>query len=417
MTNVSRLKCVECGREHRVGETEYVCVMCGGNLDVLYDYDRVRAQISKASLAGDHNFTMWRYRALLPIDDSSAVPPLTVGWTPIYDCSKLAEHYGVGQLLIKDDGRNPTASFQDRPSALAVVKAREAGAAIITTASSGNAGSALAGMCASVGMESVIFVPASAPPAKIAQLQIYGATAVLVDGTYDQAYDLCIEASQRFGWYQRSTGYNPFTREGKNTAALEIAEQLNWDVPDKVIVSVGDGNIISGLWKGFNDLQRIGFTDRLPQMIGVQSAAAPAIVDAANGDGKVHEGPAHTIADSINVGTPRDATMAVRAIRESQGRGVRVNDDEIIAAIPKLARETGVFVEPAAAAAYAGFMKLSEGGMIKSGERVLLMLTGNGLKDVDAARRAVGEPMHVAPDIGISDLELLIAEARKQRAR
>jgi threonine synthase len=415
MNNVVGFKCVECGHEHRVGETEYVCAMCGGNLDVLYDYGRVRAQLTKASLTGDRNFTMWRYRALLPIEDSAAVPPLTVGWTPIYDCLRLAERYGVRQLLIKDDGRNPTASFKDRPSALAVVKAQEARAAIITTASSGNAGSALAGICASVGMESVIFVPASAPAAKIAQLQIYGATVVLVEGSYDQAYDLCIEASRRFGWYQRSTGYNPFTREGKKTAALEIAEQLNWDVPDKVFVAVGDGNIISGLWKGFNDLHRIGFIDRLPQLIGVQSEAASAIVDAANGDGIVREGPAHTIADSINVGKPRDATMAVRAIRESGGRGVKVSDDEIIAAIPKLARETGVFVEPAAAAAYAGFMKLCESSAIRSHERMLLMLTGNGLKDVDAARRAVGEIMRVAPDIDISDLELRIADTRKQR--
>jgi threonine synthase len=416
MNNVAGLKCVECGREHRIGETEYVCASCCGNLDVVYDYDRVRAQLSKAGLAGDHNFTMWRYRTLLPIEDSSAVPPLTVGWTPIYDCPRLAERYEVKQLLIKDDGRNPTASFKDRPSALAVVKAQEAGAAIITTASSGNAGSALAGICASVGMESVIFVPASAPAAKIAQLQIYGTTVVLVEGSYDQAYDLCIEASRRFGWYQRSTGYNPFTREGKKTAALEIAEQLNWNVPDKVFVAVGDGNIISGLWKGFNDLHRIGLIDRLPQMIGVQSETASAIVDAANGDGIVREGTAHTIADSINVGKPRDATMAVRAIQDSGGRGVKVSDDEIISAIPKLARETGVFVEPAAAAAYAGFMKLCESSAIRSHERVLLMLTGNGLKNVDAARRAVGEPMRVAPEIEISDLELRIADARKQRA-
>lgn len=416
MNNVAGFKCVECGREHRIGETEYVCASCGGNVDLVYDYGRVRAQLTRARLTGDRDFTMWRYRALLPVEDSAAVPPLTVGWTPIYDCPKLAQRYGVRQLLIKDDGRNPTASFKDRPSALAVVKAQEARAEIITTASSGNAGSALAGISASVGMESVIFVPASAPAPKIAQLQIFGATVLLVEGSYDQAYDLCIEASRRFGWYQRSTGYNPFTREGKKTAALEIAEQLNWNVPDKVFVAVGDGNIISGLWKGFNDLQRIGFIDRLPQMIGVQSERASAIVDAANGDGIVREGPAQTIADSINVGKPRDATMAVRAIQDSEGRGVKVSDDEIIAAIPKLARETGVFVEPAAAASYAGFMKLCESSAIRSQERVVLMLTGNGLKDVDAARQAVREPIRVAPDIGISDLELRIADARERQA-
>jgi threonine synthase len=413
MNNVAGLKCVGCGREHLVGETEYVCLSCGANLDVIYDYDRVRAQISKSSLAADRNRTMWRYRALLPIDDSSALPPLNVGWTPIFDYPRLARRFGARQLLFKDDGRNPTASFKDRPSALAVVKAQEARAKIITTASSGNAGSALAGMCASVGMESVIFVPASAPPAKIAQLQVYGATVVLVEGSYDQAYDLCIEGSQRFGWYQRSTGYNPFTREGKKTAALEIAEQLDWDLPDKVIVPVGDGNIISGLWKGFNDLRRIGFIDRLPQMIGVQSEGASAIVDAAYGVGLVREGLAGTIADSINVGRPRDAGMAVRAILESNGFGEKVTDEAIITAIPRLARETGIFVEPAAAAAYAGFVKLCDGGMIAPDDRVLLMLTGNGLKDVDAARRSVGQPIRVSADVGVADLELLISDARQ----
>jgi threonine synthase len=399
MSHAVGLKCVECGREHRVGEVEYVCALCGGNLDVLYDYDRVRATLTKAALADDRNLTMWRYRPLLPIEAQSVVPPLSVGWTPICDCKHLAERHSVKHLLIKDDGRNPTASFKDRPSALAVVKAREAGAQVITTASSGNAGSALAGMCASIGMKSVIFVPAYAPPAKTAQLQVYGATVLIVEGTYDEAYDLCIEAAKRFGWYQRSTGYNPFTREGKKTAALEIAEQLNWNVPDKVFVGVGDGNIISGLWKGFNDLRRIGLIDRLPQMIGVQSETASAIVDAANGNGIVRAGPAHTIADSINVGKPRDATMAVRAIRESGGRGVKVSDNEIVAAIPKLARETGVFAEPAAAAAYAGFVNVCENGGVKSDERVLLMITGNGLKDIDASRRAVNEPLRIRIDL------------------
>ncbi|MEO6726073.1 MAG: threonine synthase, partial [Blastocatellia bacterium] len=404
---VTGFKCVECARSFSTNEIEYVCPQCNGNLDVLYDYEQVGAHFSKSSLAADRNFTIWRYRALLPIEDSSPVPPLTVGWTPIYDCPRLASEFGVKQLLIKDDGRNPTASFKDRPSALAVVKAKEAGARVITTASSGNAGCALAGMCASVGMEAVIFVPVSSPPAKIAQLQIYGARVVLVEGTYDEAYDLCLAAGKRFGWYQRSTGYNPFTREGKKTAALEIGEQLKWQVPDKVFVSVGDGNIISGLWKGFNDLYRLGWIERLPQLIGVQATGASAIVEAANGDGVVRIGPAQTIADSINVGQPRDATAAVRAIRESGGHGVKVNDDEIIAAIGRLARATGVFAEPAATAAFAGFVKQCESSAIRPDERVLLMLTGNGLKDVDAARRAIGEPLHLKPET--SELDKLLA--------
>jgi threonine synthase len=242
-------------------------------------------------------------------------------------------------------------------------------------------------------------VPASAPPAKVAQLQIYGARVVLVEGNYDDAYDLCLQAGRAYGWYQRSTGFNPFMTEGKKTAALEIAEQLKWEVPDKVFVAVGDGCIIGGLWKGFQDFHRLGFIDRLPQMIGVQSETASAIVDAANGDGIVREAPAHTIADSISVIKPRDATKAIRAIRDSGGCGVKVSDQAILSSIIDLARTTGVFVEPSAAASFAGFVKMCDSGEIKSDQRVLLMLTGNGLKDIDTPRRAVEEPMRVLPDL------------------
>ena len=403
MSNTIGFKCVECSRSFSAGEIEYICAECGGNLDVLYDYDRVGQQLDKTTLAADRNFTIWRYRALLPIEASSPVPPLTVGWTPIYNCPQLASELGVKQLLIKDDGRNPTASFKDRPSALAVVKAREAGARVITTASSGNAGCALAGMCASVGMESVIFVPTYAPAAKLAQLQIYGAQVVLVEGNYDEAYDLCLAAGQRYGWYQRSTGYNPFMTEGKKTAALEIGEQLQWEVPDTIFVGVGDGCIIGGLWKGFNDLYRLGWIERLPKLIGVQAEGASAVVDAVNGAGVVRIGPAQTVADSINVGQPRDATKAIRAMRESGGYGVKVGDAEISAAIGQLARATGVFAEPAAAAAFAGFMTQCEKGVIRPDERVLLMLTGNGLKDIETARRTVRAPLRIRPDLAELD--------------
>ncbi|HZF39809.1 MAG TPA: threonine synthase [Blastocatellia bacterium] len=408
MNNVIGFICLECARSFSAIEIEYLCPDCGGNLDALYDYERVGEQLSKATLAADRDFTIWRYRALLPVEDLSLAPPLAVGWTPIYDCPRLAAEFGVKRLLIKDDGRNPTASFKDRPSALAVVKAREAGARIITTASSGNAGSALAGMCASVGMKSVIFAPATAPAAKLAQLQIYGSKVALVEGSYDEAFDLCLEAGRRYGWYQRSTGYNPFMAEGKKTAALEIGEQLIWEVPDKVFVGVGDGCVIGGLWKGFNELHRLGLIDRLPQMIGVQAEGASAIVDAANGDGVLRAGPAQTIADSINVGRPRDATRAIRAIRESaprssNGCGVKVRDKEIIAAIGRLARSTGVFVEPAGAAAFAGFIKHCENGAIKSDESALLMLTGAGLKDIETARQASSEPLRIKPDIAELD--------------
>jgi threonine synthase len=322
-----------------------------------------------------------------------------VGWTPIHSNPRLASELGVRRVLIKDDGRNPTASFKDRPSALAVVKASEAAARIITTASSGNAGVALAGMCASTGTKSVIFVPAAVPAAKLAQLQVYGATVVLVEGSYDEAYDVCLEAGRRFGWYQRSTGFNPFMTEGKKTAALEIAEQLQWNLPDKVFVPVGDGSIIGGLWKGFSDLLGLSMVEHVPQLIGVQAEGASAIVDALNGDGVVRPGPAQTIADSICVGRPRDATKAVRAMRRSGGCGIKVSDTEIVAATGRLARSAGIFAEPAAAAAFAGLARMSLMGVLGREESVLLMLTGSGLKDIRAARRLFEEPLRIEPDV------------------
>jgi len=403
MKNVAEYKCLECARTFQASQIKYVCPECGGNLDVRYDYERISQHFSKASLAADRNLTIWRYRPLLPMKSTSPVPPLSVGWTPLYDVPRLAAEFGVRQLLVKDDGRNPTASFKDRPSALAVVKAQEAGATVATTASSGNAGAALAGMCASVGMKSVIFVPATTPAAKVAQLQIYGATVVLVEGSYEQACELCLAASVRFGWYQRTTGYNAFTAEGKKTAALEIAEQLQWQVPDRVIVGVGDGNIIGGLWKGFYDLQQLGWIDRIPKLTGVQAAGAAPLVAAINGDGVIRPVIGQTIADGINVGDPRDGTRAMRAMLDSGGGAVAVSDEEIIAAIPRLARATGVFAEPGAAAAFAGFVKLRESGVIQSEESVVLVITGNGLKDINSARRSVGEPLRIQPNVAELD--------------
>jgi threonine synthase len=393
------LQCVECAKKHRRDEAAYTCPGCGGNLKVLYDYDEIRLRFNRETLAASRDFSMWRYRALLPVEPASFAPPLAVGWTPLYDCARLAATFGLRQLWLKDEGRNPTASLKDRPSALAVVKALETGARVVTTASSGNAGSALAGMCASVGLRAVVFVPADTPPAKLVQMQVYGATVLTVEGSYDEAYDLCLAAGRRFGWYQRSTGYNPYMAEGKKTAALEVVEQMSWAVPDKVFVSVGDGCIIGGLWKGFDELHRLGFVDKRPQMFGVQAETAAVVVDALQ-SGKVEpQAGAATVADSICVGQPRDATNALRAMRESGGDGIKVSDEEIIVSVGRLARATGVFAEPAAAAAFAGFVKLCESGLVKSDERVLVMLTGNGLKSVEPLRRALGEPLRVKPDL------------------
>ncbi len=404
MDHVKALKCTICGAEYSPDEVEYVCPKHGddGTLDVLYDYDLIASRFSKDDLAASKDFTIWRYKPLLPVEPDSPVPPLRVGWTPLYPAPRLAEKLGLKHLWVKDDTGEPTASFKDRASAVAVVKAQEKGAEVITTASTGNAAAALAGLAASVGLPAVIFVPKSAPPAKIAQHLIYGARVMLVDGTYDDAFELTLKVAKEFGWYNRNTAYNPYMTEGKKTAALEICEQLGWEAPDRIFVPVGDGCIIGGIHKGLKDLMALGWIDHMPKIMGVQAAGSDPLVRAweqglQGWEMKPVE--AHSVADSIVAGLPRDRNKALAAVRETGGAYLRVTDEEILAAIPTVARNTGVFVEPAAAAAYAGLEKAVTEGMVDPDERVVVLLTGSGLKDIASAMKTVPQPPVIEPTL------------------
>jgi threonine synthase len=400
VNHVKSLKCLICGREYAADEIDYVCPHHGdeGIVDVQYDYDLIRTRISPASLAQDRNYTIWRYKPLMPVEPDSPVPPLTVGWTPLYRADRLAAGLGLRHVWVKDDGRNPSASFKDRASAVAVIKARERGAAIITTSSTGNAGAALSALCASVSQPNVVFVPESAPPAKVAQLLVYGSTVILVRGSYDDAFALCGQAAKEFGWYNRNTGYNPYMSEGKKTASFEICEQLGWDAPDWIVVSVGDGCVIGGVYKGLFDLYNLGWIKKIPKLLGVQAAGSAALYDAwTRGIDALDMKPiaAHTVADSISADLPADRIKALAAVRATHGAYVKVTDEEILAAIPLLARGSGVFAEPAGAAAYAGLVQGIKEGRVGPEERVVILSTGNGLKDIASARKSVGEPFVV----------------------
>ncbi len=404
MDHVIGLKCTICGKMYGADEVQYVCPDHGddGILDVVYDYGLIASRFSKAALAESRDFTIWRYKPLLPVEPASPVPPLRVGWTPLYAAPRLADKLGLKHVWVKDDTGEPTASFKDRASALAVVKAQEAGASIITTASTGNAAAALAGLAASVGLPAVIFVPKSAPPAKIAQHLIYGARVMLVDGTYDDAFELTLKVAREFGWYNRNTAYNPYMTEGKKTAALEICEQLGWQAPDRIFVPVGDGCIIGGIHKGLKDLMALGWIDHMPRIMGVQAAGSDPLVRAWE-EGlqgwEMKPVEAHSVADSIVAGLPRDRNKALAAVRETGGAYLRVSDEEILAAIPTVARNTGVFVEPAAAAAYAGLEKAVAEGMVDPDERIVVLLTGSGLKDIASAMKTVPKPPVIAPTL------------------
>lgn len=417
---VEGLRCLRCGRVYAPHEIDYVCACRPnvgsdlGTLDVVYDYAAIRQEWTPAALAADPDRSIGRYAPLLPIARRGSLPPLPVGNTPLLAAPRLAATLGVKHLWIKDDGRNPSASLKDRASAIAVAKTREMERAVVATASTGNAAAALAGQCAAAGQTNVIFVPRTAPPAKIAQLLVYGSVVLAVDGSYDDAFDLCVAACNEFGWYNRNTGYNPYMTEGKKSVSFEIAEQLAnarraageameaLRAPDVVLVSVGDGCIIGGVHKGFKDLLALGWIDRMPRLIGVQARHSAALAQAWRaGDDVPEPVRATTRADSISVDAPRDPIKALAAVRMTGGAYVTVEDEEILAAILPLARLGAVFAEPAGATALAGLQVALRDGVVTPDEEIVLINTGNGLKDVAAARDAAGAPLAVKPDLAV----------------
>jgi len=409
MDQVTGLQCVRCGRRYGSTEASYTCPACGdeGILDVLYDYDRVKERLDRDLLARSPERTMWRYAPLLPVETVGAagqpalhVSPLTVGWTPLYRAERLADELGVGCLYVKDDSRNPSASLKDRASAVALVRARQQGAAVIAAASTGNAASSLACLCASVGQCCTIFVPETAPPAKVAQLLIFGAQVLLVRGSYDDAFDLCMEACRAYGWYNRNTAVNPYLSEGKKTVVLELCEQLNWDAPDLVFVPVGDGCIIGGVAKGLRDLRALGWIERLPRVVGVQAEGSAVLAKAwARGSEQIVPEAPTTLADSISVARPRDAIKALRAVRDTGGEYVTVSDEQILEAMRTLGHTSGVFAEPAGATSIAGVMAWARQGRLRGDERIAALVTGSGLKDVAGALKAVPAPPRIEPTL------------------
>ena len=398
-------QCSLCGKTYSPDEVTYTCPVDGGNLDVILDYDRINKEGKLEEITSSRDTSLWRYLPLLPVGDPGFVGTSLriAGGTPILTPIKLGEELGIKKLWIKDEGRNPSASFKDRASAIVVARTRELKSDIVVTASTGNAGAALACMAAAVGQPAIIFAPKTAPPAKVAQLLIFGAKVILVDGNYDSAFDLTIEASNEFGWYCRNTGYNPFTLEGKKTAAFEIWETLlknrKSNKPLTIFVSVGDGNIISGLHKGFKDLQKLGWLEQMPRIIGVQAEGSAAIYNAFHsGTEEIIPVNAVTIADSISSDLPRDGVRAVRAAKQTGGTYIKVTDDEIVKAIAKLGK-VGLFAEPAGSTAYAGLEKAVRENIVSHDDDILVMNTGSGLKDIKTAMQAVTAAPIIEPTL------------------
>ena len=402
---VTGFQCSLCKKIYNLDEVTYNCPSDGGNLDVLLDMDAINRSSSPKKIKASRELSLWRYLPLLPVPDPgfNGTPIHQAGYTPVYTMPTLAKGLGIDRLWIKDESRNPTASFKDRASAIVVSRALDTKTEIVVTASTGNAGAALAGMAAAVGQKAIIFAPRTAPQAKIAQLLVFGAKVILVDGNYDQAFDLTIEASSEFGWYCRNTGYNPFTAEGKKTAAFEIWEQVllanTLDKPLSIFIPVGDGNIISGIHKGFKDLLALGWLEKMPRLYGIQTRGSSAIANAfLSGTETIKPVKADTIADSISVDLPRDGVRAVRAATETGGAYLVVDDRDALIAIAELGK-VGIFAEPAGATAYAGMRKAVKDGFIHKDDPVLVLNTGSGLKDVRAAMQAVREAPVIEPSL------------------
>ncbi len=409
-------ECIDCRKHYAPDEVEYVCPECAreqqpmqplkGLLRCIYDYESIARQFDADLIAKREELGFDRWMELLPLESADALPPLITAATPLRPAPKLGDLLGLEELWLKDDTGLPTGSFKDRASALVVACAYERDRETVATASTGNAATALAGQCASMEMESVIFVPESAPMAKLTQIAVYGGKLIPVRGSYDDCFELSLAACERFGWYNRNTAYNPFTVEGKKTAALEIWEQLEFETPDWVIVPTGDGVILAGIEKGFSDLAALGLIERVPRLAAVQAAGCAPIVDAvASGSTTIiPEMKPETVADSIRVGVPRAGHWALQALASTNGVAVAVDDEAILEAIALIGRSSGVFAEPAAAASIAGAQKLAQDGIIAPDEVVVALITGNGLKDVPAAAKAVSFPKPIEATIeGVQD--------------
>jgi threonine synthase len=396
-------KCTDCGKEYIAGSTMYLCPACSsgntattpphGVLKIVYDYRKILK-----TRPGFESLKNSGFIDLLPIESIKSMPALRIGNTPLYLTGEINGKKLPFDLYLKDDSQNPTYSFKDRASALVSAYAKEKKLGTIVAASTGNAGSSLAGICASQHQKAIIMVPEKAPLAKLTQIIMYGARIIPVKGTYDEAFDLSIKATEEFGWYNRNTAFNPLTIEGKKTVSFELVEQLRFHMPDRIFVPVGDGVIISGVYKGFEDMLMLNIIDKMPVIVAVQSEKSDNLVRNI-GRKKYEIVPSTTIADSISVDIPRNFYMAQQYIRHYSGEVMTVTDEEILDASAVLSKSTGLFAEPAAATAFAGMLSYKNNGKITENSTNVVMLTGSGLKDLKSVSKMVRMPESILPSL------------------
>ena len=400
MLFVDGLRCRECGRSYPA-EALHVCEFCFGPLEVAYDYEAIAAAVTRESVAAGPP-TIWRYAALLPAQAEGAVD-LGAGCTPLVRADRLAAELGLGELWIKNDTMNPTGSFKDRVTSVAITKARELGFKVAACASTGNLANAVAAHAARAGMRSFVFIPSDLEQQKVITTAVYGTTLVAIDGTYDEVNRLCAElTSEHPSWAFVNVNVRTYYAEGSKTLAFEVAEQLGWRAPDHVVVPIASGSQLTKIHKGFQELHRAGLLDEPPatRVSGAQAAGcAPVATAFAEGHDFVRPVRPDTIAKSLAIGNPADGPYALDVVRATGGAIGAVSDTEIVEGIRLLARTEGIFAETAGGVTIATLARLAGDGVVRRDERVVAFVTGNGLKTLDAVAGVVGPTATIKPTL------------------
>lgn len=398
---MSYIKNLECTLCHEVYEDKKLntCPVCGekGILEINYDYNKIQKVFSKKILQKNKQTNIFRYLPLLPLDNEPK-DTLEVGWTPLYHSKNLGEKLQMPNLFFKDEGVNPTSSLKDRASVIACLKAKEEGFKIVSCSSTGNAASSLAGNASKLGLDSIIFVPKRAPLGKLSQLLAYGAHVIKIDGDYKDTFEASKVVIDKFNLYNRNAAINPNLVEGKKTVAFEIAEQFNFEPIENVVVSVGDGCTIYSVYKGFYDLKQLNIIEKIPRVIGVQAEGCDPFYQAWLNNEDIKETEENTIADSIAVGIPRNPVKGLKAVNETNGFFITVSDKEILDASYLLARNEGIFSEPAGAASFAGLLKSIKKDLINKEDITVVIVTGNGLKDANSLSGTVDKTTNISKD-------------------
>jgi threonine synthase len=393
------MKCRECGEQYPI-EPLYVCDVCFGPLEIVYDLDSIRQKISRNQIEAGPT-SMWRYIDLLPIEGEPSVGK-NVGWTPLLHAKRLGAELGLKNLYVKNDSVNhPTLSFKDRVVALALSKAREFGFEVVACASTGNLANSVASQAAEGGFQSYVFIPADLEQGKIIANLIYGTNVLAVSGNYDEVNRLCSEAAGRYGWAFVNINLRPYYGDGSKTFGYEIAEQLGWRAPDHIVVPCAGGSLISKIYKGLNELAALGLISPVPtKMHAAQATGCNPITGLVKSGGQVlRPVKPDTIAKSIAIGNPADGYFAAETVRKSGGSAEDVSDAEVIEGIRLLGRTEGIFTETAGGVTVAVTRKLVSQGVFHQDDTVVIAITGNGLKTQEVVTGDSGRPTYIQPNL------------------